>query len=97
MRNKSLQQLAYALVPNDGSLEALIERKAKALATEIVLCASSKMKLGDQENTKERIGKAIEERTAVTKSEMTKALWSCYILEKIIWIQKGEVPPDLMD
>lgn len=69
-------QLVYALVPYDGSLEALIERKAKALATEIVLRTSNTMKLEDQENTKARIEKAIEERTVAIKNEMPKALWS---------------------
>jgi predicted DNA-binding mobile mystery protein A len=69
-------QLVYALVPNDGSLEALIERKAKALATEIVLRTSNSMKLEDQENTKERIEKAIEEQATAIKHEMPKALWN---------------------
>lgn len=41
----------------DGSLDALIERKAKALATEIVLRTSNSMKLEDQENSMYRIEK----------------------------------------
>lgn len=69
-------QLVYGLVPNDGSLEALIERKAKALATEIVLRTSASMKLEDQENSRKRIEKAIEERTAILKNEMPKMLWN---------------------
>ncbi len=69
-------QLVYGLVPNDGSLEALIERKAKALATEIVLRTSNTMKLEDQENSRQRIEKAIEERTVVIKNEMPKTLWN---------------------
>lgn len=69
-------QLVYGLVPNDGSLEALIERKAKALATEIVLRTSNSMKLEDQENSRQRIEKAIEERTAIIKNEMPKSLWN---------------------
>jgi predicted DNA-binding mobile mystery protein A len=68
-------QLIYGFVPNDGSLEALIERKAKELATRIVLRTSNTMKLEDQENSKQRIEKAIEERAFAIKNEMPKILW----------------------
>lgn len=68
-------QLVYGFVPNDGSLEELIDRKAKELATQIVLRTSNSMKLEDQENTKQRIEKAIQERTISVKNEMPKTLW----------------------
>ncbi len=68
-------QLVYGFVPNDGTLETLIDRKAKELATQIVLRTSNTMKLEDQENSKQRIEKAIEERTIVLKNEMPKSLW----------------------
>ena len=68
-------QLVYGFVPNDGSLEALIDRKAKELATQIVQRTSNSMKLEDQENSKQRIEKAIEERAAIIKNEMPKTLW----------------------
>jgi predicted DNA-binding mobile mystery protein A len=68
-------QLVYGFVPNDGSLELLIERKAKELATQIVMRTNNTMKLEDQENTKQRIEKAIQERTATIKNEMPKILW----------------------
>lgn len=68
-------QLVYGFVPNDGSLEALIDRKAKELATQIVLRTSNTMKLEDQENTKQRIEKAIQERAIAIKNEMPKTLW----------------------
>ena len=68
-------QLIYGFVPNDGSLEALIERKAKELATQIVLRTSNSMKLEDQENSQRRIKKAIEERAEAIKKEMPKTLW----------------------
>ena len=38
-------QLVYGFVPNDGSLEALIEKRATELATKIVLRTSNTMKL----------------------------------------------------
>jgi predicted DNA-binding mobile mystery protein A len=68
-------QLVYGFVPNDGSLELLIERKAKELATQIVMRTNNTMKLEAQENTKQRIVKAIQERTTIIKTEMPKTLW----------------------
>ncbi len=68
--------LVYGFVPKDGSLEELINRKAQKLAREIVLRTSNTMKLEEQENSEERIKKAIEERTVLIKQEMPKALWN---------------------
>lgn len=68
-------QLVYGLVPKDGSIEKLIDRKARELATRIVSRTSNSMKLEDQENTQQRLKKAIEERTAVIKNELPKMLW----------------------
>lgn len=68
-------QLVYGFVPVDGSLEELIDRKAKELAIQIVLRTSNTMKLEDQENTKQRIEKAIREMATTLKNEMPKTLW----------------------
>jgi predicted DNA-binding mobile mystery protein A len=68
-------QLVYGFVPNDGSLDALINRKAKELATQIVLRTSNTMKLEDQGNSNTRIEKAIKERMEEIKNEMPKILW----------------------
>lgn len=68
-------QLVYGLVPKDGTIDDLIERKAKELALRIVSRTSNTMKLEDQENSKQRLQKAIEERTAIIKSEIPKSLW----------------------
>ncbi|MEY5044652.1 MAG: hypothetical protein RJA19_1879, partial [Bacteroidota bacterium] len=46
-------QLVYGFVPNDGSLDALIEKRAKELATRIVLRTANTMKLEDQANSRE--------------------------------------------
>lgn len=67
--------LVYGLVPKDGSIEKLIDRKARELATRIVSRTSNTMKLEDQENTQQRLKKATEERTAVIKNELPKMLW----------------------
>lgn len=68
-------ELVYVFVPKDGSLNALIDRKAREMATAIVQRASNTMKLEDQENSDQRIQQAIEERFSELKSEMPKALW----------------------
>lgn len=68
-------ELVYGLVPKDGSLNALIERKARELAIKIVNRTSQTMKLEDQQNTNARIRKAIKERSHILKEQMPKALW----------------------
>jgi len=68
-------QLVYGFVANDGSLDALIDRKANELATKIVKRTSHSMKLEGQENTVERIQQAVQERAAAIKREMPKTLW----------------------
>ena len=68
-------ELVYGLVPKNGSLDKLIDKKAQALAEKIVARTSNTMKLEDQENTKQRLKKAIEERTEIIKRDLPKALW----------------------
>lgn len=68
-------QLVYGFVPNDGSLDALIEKRATELATKIVMRTAHTMKLEDQANSKKRIETAIRERAAAIKNEMPKILW----------------------
>jgi len=65
----------YAFIPKDGSLEKLIQKRAYKIAEEIVKRTSHSMKLENQENTKERVRKAIEERAEKIKNEMPKYLW----------------------
>jgi predicted DNA-binding mobile mystery protein A len=67
--------LVYGLVPKEKSLEAYIEKKAHELATRIISRTSNTMKLEDQENSNQRIEKAIEERTEMIKRELPKSLW----------------------
>ncbi len=68
-------QFVYGFVPNDGSLNALIERKAEDLAKKIVLRTANTMKLENQANSKKRIEQSIKERTEEIKREMPKILW----------------------
>lgn len=67
--------LVYGFVAKDGSLDALIERKANELAMNIVSRTSNTMKLEDQENAEERIKKAIEQRVQDLRRDMPKILW----------------------
>ena len=68
-------QLVYGFVPNDGSLDALIEKRATELATQIVMRTANTMKLEDQANSKKRIEAAIRERAIAIQNEMPKILW----------------------
>ena len=68
-------KLAYGFVPKDQSIEAMIEKRALEVAREIVLRTSHSMKLENQENTPERIDKAIKERANELKRELPKHLW----------------------
>lgn len=68
-------KFVYGYIPVDGTLEALIEKKAKKLATEIVMRTSATMRLENQENSPQRIKDAIEERTKELIDEMPKILW----------------------
>lgn len=68
-------QLVYGFVPNEGSLEKMVEQRASELATQIVLRTANTMKLEDQANSEKRIKKAIRERTEALTNEMPKFLW----------------------
>ncbi|HEX2868161.1 MAG TPA: mobile mystery protein A [Ignavibacteriales bacterium] len=68
-------RFVYGFIPVEGSLEKMIEKRAEELAMEIVLRTSHTMKLEDQENSRERISKAIKSRAEKIKFEMPKYLW----------------------
>ena len=68
-------KLIYGFIPNDGSLEMMIEKRAYKIAEEIVMRTSHTMKLEDQENSEERLQRAIKERAEKIKNEMPKYLW----------------------
>jgi predicted DNA-binding mobile mystery protein A len=68
-------QFVYGFIPNAGSLDQMIEKRALEIAKTIVQRSSSTMKLEDQENSKERIEKAIKERAAEIINKTPKILW----------------------
>lgn len=68
-------KLVYSFVPQDGSLEKMIEKRAIELAREIVMRTSTTMKLEGQENSDQRIKEAIADMAEEFKREMPKSLW----------------------
>jgi predicted DNA-binding mobile mystery protein A len=68
-------KLVYGFVSKHGSIDQMIEQRAKELATEIVMRTNTTMSLEDQQNSKERIKQAITQKTAEIKFEMPKYLW----------------------
>lgn len=68
-------KLVYGYIPQAGSLEKMIENRAKEIAEEIVGRTSVSMVLEDQENNGKRLRKAIQEKTAELKYEMPRYLW----------------------
>ena len=68
-------KLVYAVIPKNESLEMIIEKKANEIARDIVLRTSNTMRLEDQENSNERIEKAIKEKAKEIIDTMPKYLW----------------------
>src|SRR5690606_28716623 len=68
-------KLVYGFVPMDGSIEKTIENRARELALKIVGTTSNTMALEDQQNTNERLKKAVDEKTRQLVYEMPRHLW----------------------
>ena len=68
-------QLVYALIPKDDTLDALIERKAEALAYDLVQRTAQTMILEDQEVPYERLKEAVAERKQEIIQNNPKTLW----------------------
>lgn len=68
-------QFVYGFVPNQNSIEKLVELKARELAKKIVLRTNHSMRLENQGNSEENINRAIEELANEIKREMRRSLW----------------------
>jgi len=68
-------RLIYGFIPVHGSVEYLIDHKAKDLAEKIVLRASHNMMLEDQTTGEENIKMAIHELALEIKRELRRSLW----------------------
>ena len=68
-------QLVYGFVPNDGSLDGLIERRAREVAIQIVQRTAHTMQLEEQANSAQILEAAIQEKAEEIKWEVPKFLW----------------------
>lgn len=68
-------KLVYALVPKNGTIDDLIQKKADQLAEKIVLRTNQNMKLESQGIGDEKIAETIKELANEIKREMRKSLW----------------------
>lgn len=68
-------KFVYGFVPNDGSIENLIDLKSKKLAKKIVLRTNQNMKLEDQGIGDEKINKTIKDLAKEIKREVRKSIW----------------------
>jgi len=68
-------KLVYGFVPMDGSIQKMIEKRARELALEIISRTSQSMKLENQENREERLKKAMEIKASEIIDKMPKYLW----------------------
>jgi len=68
-------KLVYALVPNNGTINDLIEKKANNLAQKIVLRTNQNMKLEGQGIGDDKIVETIKDLAQEIKREMRKSLW----------------------
>lgn len=67
-------RLVYSFVPKE-SLESMVKKQAREVATTIVKKTSKQMIMEDQKIADQKITKAIEERTLEIKRKMPKYLW----------------------
>jgi predicted DNA-binding mobile mystery protein A len=68
-------QLVYALIPKNESIEQIIEKRASQVAQQIVLRTANTMRLEDQENSKNRLEKALDDKTNELKLTLPRYLW----------------------
>ena len=68
-------KFVYGFVPMDGSIDSLIDRKARILAEKIILRTNHNMMLEDQEIEKGNLENAIEDLSREIKLGLKKTLW----------------------
>ncbi len=68
-------KLVYVFLPNEGSLEQMIEKRALEIAEKIVKRTSVNMGLENQGITEEEIKKAVKEKARELKNEIQGYIW----------------------
>lgn len=68
-------KLVYGFVPQDGSLQKFIDKRALEVATKIVIKTDNSMKLEDQEVDSAMLKKSIRAKAQEIKQKNLKSLW----------------------
>jgi predicted DNA-binding mobile mystery protein A len=68
-------KFVYGFVPKDGSIDSLLNRKARILAEKIILRTNHNMMLEDQKIEKENLNNAIEDLSKEIKLELKRTIW----------------------
>lgn len=68
-------KFVYGFIPEGGTLEAMIEKRASELAEKIVRRASIHMNLEDQGVSEEKLRMAISEKAKEINKDLPKILW----------------------
>lgn len=68
-------RFVYGFIPKHNSIDEMIEQRATEIARDIVRRTSKTMQLEDQENSSERLEKAVKNRAEEIKRIMPKYLW----------------------
>lgn len=68
-------KFVYGFIPEQESIEAMIEKRALEVAQEIVMRTAQSMELEAQGLTQEQLEKAIRQKQAELVKEMPKYLW----------------------
>ena len=68
-------KFVYGFVPNDGSIDNLINIKSEKLARKIVMRTNQNMKLEDQGIGDEKINKTIKDLAKEIKRDVRKSIW----------------------
>ena len=65
----------YGFIPQDQTLEKMIEKRARELAIKIVERTSVQMALEDQKNADERLNRTINEKAQEITRKLPRYLW----------------------
>ena len=68
-------KFVYGFIPENKTIDKMIEDRATKLASEIVKRTSASMLLEDQQNSEERIEAAIKETALELKNKLPRYLW----------------------
>ena len=68
-------KFVYGFIPKTGSIDKMIQVKAKEVATWIVLRACNNMSLEDQKVSDDRLKQAIKDRADDILYKMPRYLW----------------------